>query len=78
MAVILYEDEAVLVVKKPPGVESQRGRSFSMDLESELRNMLSYRQRKSSFEAMRQHTSGAEAGGVPPAGKDAFPACSEG
>lgn len=43
MADIIYEDEAVLVVKKPAGTESQRGRSFSMDLESELKNELARR-----------------------------------
>ena len=43
MADIIYEDAAVLVVKKPAGTESQRGRSFSMDLESELKNELARR-----------------------------------
>ena len=43
MADIIYEDEAVLVVKTPAGTESQRGRSFSMDLESELKNELARR-----------------------------------
>ena len=32
---IIMEDEAILVVRKPFGVESQSGRRFSMDLESE-------------------------------------------
>ncbi len=38
---IIMEDEAILVVRKPFGVESQSGRGFSMDLESEIRNYLS-------------------------------------
>lgn len=33
---IVMEDEAVIVVRKPAGVESQGGRGFSMDLESEI------------------------------------------
>ena len=37
---IVMEDEAVIVVRKPAGVESQGGRGFSMDLESEIRNYL--------------------------------------
>lgn len=43
MADILYEDEAVFVVRKPAGTESQRGKSFAMDLESELKNLLASR-----------------------------------
>ena len=38
---ILYEDEHLLVVKKPFGMESQRGKSFAMDQESLLRGYLS-------------------------------------
>ena len=38
---ILYEDEPLLVVKKPFGMESQRGKSFAMDQESLLRGYLS-------------------------------------
>ncbi len=38
---ILYEDEHLLVVKKPFGMESQRGKNFAMDLESLLRGYLS-------------------------------------
>ena len=38
---ILYEDEHLLVVKKPFGIESQRGKSFAMDQESLLRGYLS-------------------------------------
>ena len=37
---ILYEDEHLLVVKKPFGMESQRGKSFAMDQESLLRGYL--------------------------------------
>lgn len=37
---IIMEDEAILVVRKPSGIESQTGRSFSMDLESQIRNYL--------------------------------------
>lgn len=37
---ILYEDSELLVVRKPAGVESQRGKSFAMDLESRLRGYL--------------------------------------
>lgn len=37
---IIMEDEAMIVVRKPAGVESQGGRGFSMDLESEIRNYL--------------------------------------
>lgn len=40
MAEIIFEDDAVIVVRKPAGIESQRGKSFSMDLESELKNYL--------------------------------------
>ena len=40
MADILFEDRDIIVVRKPAGVESQRGKSFAMDLESELKNML--------------------------------------
>jgi len=40
MAEIIFEDDAVIVVRKPAGTESQRGKSFSMDLESELKNYL--------------------------------------
>lgn len=43
MADIIYEDDAILAVKKPAGVESQRGRSFAMDLESDLKNELARR-----------------------------------
>lgn len=37
---IIMEDEAILVVRKPSGIESQTGRNFSMDLESRIRNYL--------------------------------------
>ncbi len=40
MAEIIFEDDAVIVVCKPAGTESQRGKSFAMDLESELKNYL--------------------------------------
>ncbi len=40
MAKIIFEDDAVIVVSKPAGTESQRGKSFAMDLESELKNYL--------------------------------------
>lgn len=45
MAEILFEDASVIVVKKPAGVESQRGKTFAMDLESELRNYLAEKKR---------------------------------
>lgn len=38
---ILYEDEAVLVVWKPVGLESQSGRGFDADMVSEIRRYLS-------------------------------------
>ena len=38
---ILYEDEAVLVVWKPVGMESQSGRGFDADMVSEIRRYLS-------------------------------------
>ena len=38
---ILYEDEAVLVVWKPVGMESQSGRGFEADMVSEIRRYLS-------------------------------------
>ncbi len=38
---ILYEDEAILVVWKPVGMESQSGRGFDADMVSELRRYLS-------------------------------------
>lgn len=37
---ILYEDADIIVVRKPAGVESQSGRGFSLDLESQIRNYL--------------------------------------
>ncbi len=37
---ILYEDDSILVVRKPAGQESQRGRGLSLDLESELKNYI--------------------------------------
>lgn len=37
---IIMEDKEILVVRKPAGVESQTGKGFSMDLESEIRNYL--------------------------------------
>lgn len=43
---ILYEDQDILVVKKPAGMESQRGRSLAMDLESLLRGYLSEKEGK--------------------------------
>lgn len=43
MADIIFEDRDILVVRKPAGVESQRGKSFAMDLESELKNLLAAR-----------------------------------
>lgn len=45
---ILYEDEHLLVVKKPAGMESQRGKSFAMDLESLLRGYLASKTKKDS------------------------------
>ena len=38
---ILYEDEAVLVVWKPVGMESQSGRGFDADMVSEIKRYLS-------------------------------------
>ena len=38
---ILYEDEAVLVVWKPVGMESQSGRCFDADMVSEIKRYLS-------------------------------------
>ncbi|MFR5731181.1 MAG: pseudouridine synthase [Clostridium sp.] len=38
---ILYEDEAVLVVWKPVGMESQSGHGFDADMVSEIRRYLS-------------------------------------
>lgn len=37
---IIYEDSAILVVEKPPGVESQSARGFEPDMVSEIRNYL--------------------------------------
>lgn len=37
---ILYEDDAIIVVHKPAGMESQSGKSFSMDMCSFLKNRL--------------------------------------
>ena len=42
---ILYEDEAVLVVWKPVGMESQSGRGFDADMVSEIKRYLSTRER---------------------------------
>ncbi len=41
---IIMEDQDIIVVRKPAGVESQTGKTFAMDLESEIRN---YRYRQS-------------------------------
>ena len=41
MLIILYEDEAVLVVWKPVGMESQSGRGFDADMVSEIKRYLS-------------------------------------
>lgn len=38
---IKYEDSEIIVVKKQAGIESQSGRTFAMDLYSEIRNYLS-------------------------------------
>lgn len=37
---IIMEDEHILVVRKPAGVESQSGKTFAMDLASEIKNYL--------------------------------------
>lgn len=41
---IIYEDKDIIVVRKPAGQESQGGKSFSMDLLSELKNYLARKQ----------------------------------
>lgn len=38
---IIYEDKDVLVVKKPAGLEAQRGKGLAMDMESLLRGYIS-------------------------------------
>lgn len=38
---IIFEDSEIIVVKKNAGVESQSGKTFAMDLYSEIRNYLS-------------------------------------
>lgn len=43
---IVWEDEAILVVRKPSGIESQSGKSLSMDMVSLIKNELMFRQRK--------------------------------
>lgn len=43
---IIFEDDAILVVRKPSGIESQSGKSLSMDMVSLIKNELSFRQRK--------------------------------
>lgn len=48
MVTILYEDEDILVVKKPAGQESQSGRGFSMDLLSEIKNELARREKRAN------------------------------
>lgn len=45
---ILYEDEHLLAVKKPAGMEAQRGKSFSMDMESCLRGYLASKTKTSN------------------------------
>lgn len=43
---IIFEDAAILVVRKPSGIESQSGKSLSMDMVSLIKNELTFRQRK--------------------------------
>ena len=40
MISILYEDQDIIVVQKPPGVESQSARGFAPDMVSEIRRHL--------------------------------------
>ena len=37
---IIMEDEHILVVRKKAGIESQSGKSFAMDLASEIKTYL--------------------------------------
>ncbi|MGN0298195.1 MAG: RluA family pseudouridine synthase [Lachnospiraceae bacterium] len=43
MLTILYEDQEMIVVKKPAGQESQSSKKFSLDLLSEIKNYLARR-----------------------------------
>ena len=40
MVKIFYEDSDILVVEKPPGLDSQTGRGFAPDMVSEIKNYL--------------------------------------
>ncbi|MDO4295870.1 MAG: RluA family pseudouridine synthase, partial [bacterium] len=40
MIKILYEDEELLVARKPAGLESQASRSFEPDMVSEIKSYL--------------------------------------
>ena len=40
MVKIFYEDSDILVVEKPPGLDSQTGRGFDPDMVSEIKNYL--------------------------------------
>lgn len=44
MVPILYEDQDVIVVQKPPGLEAQAARGFAPDMVSEIRRYLHSRQ----------------------------------
>ncbi len=41
MIKIMYEDDSILVVEKPAGMESQSSRGFAADMVSELKKYLS-------------------------------------
>lgn len=43
---IIYEDDHIMVVRKPAGIESQSGKGFAMDMASMIKNELALRQRQ--------------------------------
>ena len=53
---ILYEDEAILVVWKPVGMESQLARGFQADMVSEIRRYLSTKNREDNHNLSTKST----------------------
>ena len=53
---ILYEDEAILVVWKPVGMESQSARGFQADMVSEIRRYLSTKNREDNHNLSTKST----------------------
>lgn len=56
MVSILYEDQDIIAVQKPPGLESQSSRSFEPDMVSEIRRYLHQAQDIHRFTTMKSGT----------------------